>query len=368
LLVIVYPECFAIQGIARYLDAFLANLPLDHPPVLLITGDEHPVTHRYAGVDIWRRPFSRNRLTQLIWGLRVRRKLLHLWRQDRDLRVNLHIPPLLPGLLLPRAVVTVVTVHTTCVGLTGRFYAWRYYRSDWSTPARVVRTLMESLILRRATRAVALTEQGREELALSGYGGTVKVVPNGVDPQSFSPAPAESKDWDVLFIGRFERRKGSRALVPMCKRLIAARAAVRIGIVGGGGREYLRARQALARDCENIHFIGDVPLADAPRYYARSRVYVSTSFYEGLPGTCLEAMAMGMPVVAWNLDFYRGLVSDGVTGYLVPANDLELMCSRVIELLDDPAMAASMGSNGRTAVLSGYDWRVISRRLLAALE
>lgn len=365
---IVYPECFAIQGIARYLDSFLTNLPPNSPPLLLITGDEHPMTHPYAGVEIMRIPFSRNRLSQLLWGLRVRRRLLELYRRGAIQSVNLHIPPLLSGICMPVEIPTIVTVHTTCLGLSGRFYTQRHYQSDWSKPALLLRTLMERAVVGKAKRAIALTEQGREELVRSGYTGPITVVPNGVDTRSFTPCASLLKDCDVLFCGRFERRKGSRALVSLCERLIAIRSSLRICIVGGGGSEYVRARTALASHGQNIRFTGDVPLAQMPHFYDRSRVYVSTSFYEGLPGTCLEAMAMSLPVVAWNLGFYRGLVSDGITGYLVSVNDLDAMCLRVLHLLDNAETSASLGRNGRAVVSARYEWRRISSQVLAELR
>jgi glycosyltransferase involved in cell wall biosynthesis len=368
LFAIVYPECFAIQGIARYLDSFLANLPPDCAPPLLITGDEHPVAHAYAGVEIVRIPFSRNRLTQLLWGMRVRRRILQLYRRGAIQSVNLHIPPLLPGICLPPEIPTVVTVHTTCLGLSGGFYTQRYYQSDWSKPALLLRTLMERAVIGKAKRTIALTEQGRDELLRSGYTGPVTVVPNGVDTRFFTPDASAPKECDVLFCGRFERRKGSRALVALCKWLVAARPNLRICIVGGGGKEYVHARTALASHGESIRFTGDVPLAQMPHFYNRSRIYVSTSFYEGLPGTCLEAMAMNLPVVAWNLGFYRGLVSDGVTGYLVPPGDLAAMCSRVLHLLDNAASAASLARNGRAVVLAQYEWGMIANMLLAQLQ
>jgi glycosyltransferase involved in cell wall biosynthesis len=369
LLVIVYPECFAIQGIARYLNSFLTNLPPDCPPLLLITGDEHPITQVYAGVQIERVPFARNRLTQLLWGIRVRHRLLELYRQGTIRSVNLHVPPLLPGICLPLAEVpTIVTVHTTCLGLSGRFYGRHYYQSDWSKPALLLRTLLERVVISRAKRTIVLTEQGRDELLRSGYTKPMTVVPNGVDARSFTPCASALKDFDVLFCGRFERRKGSRALVLLCKRLVAARSDLRICIVGGGGDEYVHARNALASYGENIRFTDDVPLAQMPRFYDRSRIYVSTSFYEGLPGTCLEAMAMSLPVVAWDLGFYSGLVKDGSTGYLVPPNDFDTMSSRVLQLLDDAETAASLGRNGRAVVLARYEWQTIAKMVLAQLQ
>ena len=52
MIAIVYPQFYGVGGIARYLDSFLSNLPADHPPIYLITGDEHKVDRHYPGVEI----------------------------------------------------------------------------------------------------------------------------------------------------------------------------------------------------------------------------------------------------------------------------------------------------------------------------
>jgi glycosyltransferase involved in cell wall biosynthesis len=79
-------------------------------------------------------------------------------------------------------------------------------------------------------------------------------------------------------------------------------------------------------------------------------------------------MAMSLPVVAWDLGFYSGLVNDDVTGYLVPPNDIDTMWSRVLQLLDDAETAASLGRNGRAVVLARYEWPSIAKMVLAQLQ
>ncbi|MFN7594140.1 MAG: glycosyltransferase, partial [bacterium] len=93
-------------------------------------------------------------------------------------------------------------------------------------------------------------------------------------------------DFDVLFCGRIERRKGSRPLAEVCLRLLQARPTLRICIVGYGDDEaHVRQRLAeVAGPDGPVRFEGRVPLAAMPELYRRSRLYASTSDYEGLPG------------------------------------------------------------------------------------
>ena len=112
---------------------------------------------------------------------------------------------------------------------------------------------------------------------------------------------------------------------------------------------------------------GKVAFEAMQSYYDASRVYVSTSYYEGLPGTCLEAMSMQLPVVVWNQLFYASLVRENLTGFLVPTNDLAAMEDRVLALLRDRATAIRVGQAGRDLVAREYDWRALSPRILLEL-
>src|SRR5206468_11418838 len=77
---------------------------------------------------------------------------------------------------------------------------------------------MESCMLSRAHSVITLTEQGRLELGTYGRTKDVVVLPNGVDVERFDAARVAQKDIDVIFSGRIERRKGSRAMVEVCRR------------------------------------------------------------------------------------------------------------------------------------------------------
>ena len=128
-----------------------------------------------------------------------------------------------------------------------------------------------------------------------------------------------------------------------------------------------QVREALAPLARNILFTGRIPFGEMASLYQRSRLYASTSFHEGLPGTCLEAMAVGLPAVVWDRLFYRGLVIDGSTGRLAPVNEHDQLVAAILHLLDNPQAALAMGQRARSLVRSRYDWRQLSGQLLEVL-
>lgn len=363
MIAIVYPQFYGIGGIARYLDSFLSNLPTDHPPIFLITGDEHQVARSYPGVEIIHIPFTSSRFNLFIWGLQARKLLILMHAEGKIQWVNLHFPPLIPGLFLPRHIPVVLTAHTTYLGMSGRFYETRHFKSQWSGLSLAIKSWMERRIFGLTSKVITLTEQGRQEVLAYGFKGPVTVIPNGADVKLFTPDDAVEKDIDVLFCGRIEFRKGSRAMVELCRQLIAKKPDIRIAIVGYGDDDAW-VREALAPYAANVLMTGKVPFSEMIGYYNRSRVYASTSYYEGLPGTCLEAMAMQLPAVVWDFLFYRGLVIEGETGALTAPNDFDLMTDKVLGLLSNPQLAAEMGRNGRALLESDYNWAKLARDVL----
>lgn len=364
MIVILYPQFHGVQGIARYLNAFLSNLPPDAPEVVLVTGDAPSSLLTRRGVRCVSIPVLPTRFGLALWSWKACRYIVALNRKIPVSVVNLHIPPLIPGLLLPPGLPIVLTAHGTYLGLSGRFEANRHFRSPWNPLSLSLKMLMERAIYARADTIVTLTEQCRSELARYGRTERVEVIPNGVDLAQFSrTGPPVEKDIDVIFCGRIERIKGSRPMVEVCRRLIAANPAIRIVIVGYGEDEAY-VGQSLAPFADNVLLTGKVSFDDVVSYYARSRLYVSASYYEGLPGTCLEAMAMQLPAVVWEREFYRHVVVPGITGCMAPTNDVQAMVNIAIRLLQQPEALVRMGSAARATVRERYDWRRLAARLV----
>ncbi len=367
MIAIVYPQFYGVGGIARYIDSFLANLPVDHPTIYLITGDEHRIDRHYANVELIHLPFSSSRFNLLFWSLKARKILNELYKQRKIQYVNLHIPPLIPGLFMPKHIPLILTAHTTYIGMSGRFYKTQYFVSQWSDVEISFKLWLESRIFKQAAKIITLTEQSKQELLTYVIDKPIEIIPNGVDTSLFMQDLTVTKDYDVLFCGRIEHRKGSRAMVEVCLALTQQKPNIRILIVGYGDDD-IWVKSNLSHLNENINLTGKVRFSDMQHYYQRSKLYVSTSYYEGLPGTCLEAMAMGLPSIAWDFLFYQGLVKQDETGCLVEPNNMREMAKKIISLLDSHLAIAHMQQNARAHVKRDFNWLVLSKRILSVFE
>ena len=135
-------------------------------------------------------------------------------------------------------------------------------------------------------------------------------------------------------------------------------------IIVGEGHDELRLR-ALALELGvsgRAIFAGPIADDDLPEAYATSNVYLGASRLdntvnvEGFGISFLEASASGVPVVAGDSGGVRSAVRDGITGVVVPPEDVDATAKAVGEFLRDPARASAFGAAGRRAVEEHYNW------------
>ena len=160
-----------------------------------------------------------------------------------------------------------------------------------------------------------------------------------------------------------EHRKGSRAMVDVCKALIKTKNDIKILIVGYGDDD-VWVNSQLSIYAKNITLTGKVGFSQMQNYYSRSKIYISTSYYEGLPGTCLEAMAMGLPVIVWDFLFYRDLVEHAKTGYLVEPNNVNEMAKLATEVLGDEQARLKLTHHARKHAEIDYNWTNLAAKIL----
>lgn len=98
--------------------------------------------------------------------------------------------------------------------------------------------------------------------------------------------------------------------------------------------------------------------------WAEASVYVQPSRHEGLPLSVVEAMAVGLPVVASAVGGLAEIVEDETTGLLVPPENPEALAEAIIDLLLDPARSRRMGEAGRERVSQLYSMSSMVDRLI----
>ena len=202
-----------------------------------------------------------------------------------------------------------------------------------------------------------------EEIARRGLPiSSMRVIPNGVDPDSFVPADASRADPYVLYVGRLVAQKGVDVALHAFGILLRRCPATRLVVVGDGDQAlYLKRVVRYLGIAPRVAFVGWQRGQSLVNLYQQAAVVVVPSLYEPFGMVALEAMACGRPVVASSTGGLAEVVEHDVTGYLVrPGDHLEL-AQRLAALLLDPARAARLGAAGRRRACD-FDWESIAAR------
>ncbi|HEX78079.1 MAG TPA: glycosyltransferase family 4 protein [Dehalococcoidia bacterium] len=231
--------------------------------------------------------------------------------------------------------------------------------------------LFKPVLSRWFRRLAACTAVSRPALDFVSrhFPGNYEIIPNGIDLGRFHsevlpiPELCDGKR-NILFVGRPEKRKGLKYLLRAYRELKREFPDLRLLVVGPG--THLRQRyERLAQKyhLEDVVFTGYVSDADLPRYYRSAEVFCAPATgQESFGIVLLEAMAMGTPVVATNIDGYASVMEHGVQGLLVPPRREEALAQAIATLLDNPALGKEMGARGRLTA-ADYSWKLIARRV-----
>jgi len=212
---------------------------------------------------------------------------------------------------------------------------------------------VERALGRRSAAIVACAREERAAAVADGLAPAdrVHVVYYGVAPDAtVAPDPALlgfRGDGPLLgFVAGLRDQKGLPTLLDALELLAARGAAPRFAIVGNGPLQGEVARRVaggpLAATTLLAPFAGRVE-----PYLLALDGFVLPSYWEGLPIAVLEAMALGLPVVATSVNGTPEAVSEGDTGYLVAPHDAVVLADRIGALATDPAGRARMGAAGR---------------------
>jgi glycosyltransferase involved in cell wall biosynthesis len=118
-----------------------------------------------------------------------------------------------------------------------------------------------------------------------------------------------------------------------------------------------------------VRFVGFLDRAGKMREGEAADIFINTNRIDNTPVAVIEACAMGLPVVSTDVGGMRDLLSDGVSGLLVPDDDVQAMAEAILRLVRDPQLAARLSTNGRKlAEASSWEQvRVQWERLFAQL-
>ena len=201
---------------------------------------------------------------------------------------------------------------------------------------------------------------------------TAAIWSRGVDKERFNPS-RRSQEWRwslgladdepvIAFVGRLVLEKGLDKVAATVAELQRRGVKHRLLVVGDGP-----ARERFAAQVPDAIFAGFLDGNNLPRAYASAEVLLNPSITETFGNINLEAMACGIPVVAADASGNSSLVTDGVTGRLVPHDDIGAYADALALYLKNPGARAAAGAAGLAAA-QAYDWDEINGAVLARYQ
>jgi glycogen synthase len=231
-------------------------------------------------------------------------------------------------------------------------------------------------VLALAERIIALTESERRLLCnyYPWVRDSLRVVGNGVHDVPAVSKGQQNRRRDpitVLYVGRFDERKGICELMEAIPIVLASAPLTRF-VLAGGWRgipvSELEGRwvpQALWRYRHRMHITGWVEATDLARFYRSADILVVPSRYEPFGLVILEGMMHGLPVVAAAVGGPSAILSDQRTGLLFPAGNVDALAECILHLVGNPALREKLGSAAAREAREKWLWPAVAPKVWA---
>jgi glycosyltransferase involved in cell wall biosynthesis len=334
---------------------------------------------RGAAVDVVTMPLHRLRASphpahQLSFLARLPREVGAIRRLIHEKAIDV---VQLGGLVNPHAAIAARLEDTPVV--------WQIL--DTRTPMAVRRVMMP--LVRRLSDMVMTTGRAVADVhpGLARLGERLRTFYPPVEPEDFSAQYGDRdsaraqfgfapEDLVLVSVGNLNPQKGHDDLLRAAALARHARPELKVLVAGAPHPTHRRYEQGLHRLAgelnldlgKDVLFTG--ALSDVRPALAAADVFVLASVprSEGAPTAIVEAMMMGLPVVATDVGAVRELVDDGRTGFVVPPLDAQALAAAILRIVGEQDARASFGNRARAAAIERFSADACARVHLEAYE
>ena len=257
--------------------------------------------------------------------------------------------------------------HSTSINIA-TFHAC----SEASPLAKTAKSISRTYLKKTAQKihgAIAVSTVARK-YAIFPNKRKIIIIPNGVDLTRFNThvSPLRKfadKKINILFVGRLTKRKGLIYLLRAFRILKKKYPNIRLIVVGDGDQKRKAKEFVRLHRVKDVFFAGAVSDKLLPFYYASADIFCSPATEaESFGIVLLEAMATGLPVVAFaNTGYKQVLKGFGERG-LVPSKNVKSLAGKIESLIEGKELRKDLAAWGQKEVKK-YSWKKVSSRVLA---
>lgn len=227
-------------------------------------------------------------------------------------------------------------------------------------------------LLKRAEAIIAVSNFTAKALRNNGVSGAkVFVSGNAVDLDLISKVEpyADEKIFDGVFVGRIAKEKGVFDLLKVWKKVVEVRKGAKLLIIGSGLELSFLKEKILASGLENRVFVRG-RCSDRGLYslLKSSKVFIFPSLFEGWGIAVAEALACGLPVVAYDIPALREVFGKCKSVHLVPIKDVRRMTSIVTKILNSNKNEWSRLGSFSKNFARQFKWEKVAQKDLEALK
>ena len=190
----------------------------------------------------------------------------------------------------------------------------------------------------------------------------INVVKNGADYSHLRSLEVRPSLFDAIFLGRFHPQKGIFDLIRIWKLVCEKKPKSKLCIVGSGPTSMVNKIAATVKEnklSDNIALMGFKTDDEKFLLLKSSNIFLFPSYYESFSIVVLEAMACGLPVVAYDLPMYEDIYGENI--WKVPLGDLNQFADVIICFLNNDQLRRTFGAEGQEFV-QRYDWDKIAEK------
>jgi glycosyltransferase involved in cell wall biosynthesis len=281
--------------------------------------------------------------------------------------------------------ITVLHSHGKGAGLYARLLAvltglpcvhtFHGVHMDQYPPVKQAAYRLHERLMSLVTKAgIAVSEGELDRIVASGLmpRAKVRLIPNGVmipDAEDGGDGRTASPPYSVVTFSRFDYPKNSPFLLDILEALkdMGRLDDFRLIAVGDG-----KDRQGMLDAVKGTALEASLCCPGASEtphsFFAGALGYLSTSRWEGMPLSVLEAMAHGLPAVVSDVVGNRDAVQDGKTGCLYPEGNAAAAAALLCRLADDPGLRRTMGEAARAYAESNHDAKTMAEKTFLVLH
>lgn len=255
--------------------------------------------------------------------------------------------------------------------ICGNKYRVGGIRSSWLSPLKM--RLQRYLHNKMLSHSVCNNFEGLFYMKRNGFNmQKTTVIHNCIEVKESAREEVRlSHQVKILSVGRFVPEKDYCCALKSFKLLLEKSVQysfdIKFFIVGYGKQEkYIRNLIEEFGLNENVSvFINPSNVRD---FYKISDIYLSTSLFEGLSNSIMEALEFSLPVIATNVGDNKCLVIDGENGFLTPVKDVEQISDKLLSLVIDPYCRKKMGRSGYSNLIANFTEGPFTEKYLRLIE